>query len=113
MLFRSGVLAASLPRLRQVVLGLTGVLQTVPSLALLALLIPLLGMIGTVPALVALVVYALLPIVRNTCTGLLQVPAGLKLAALALGLRPDTPSVSGTVSRVVRGVTIHPFLAEK
>lgn len=84
-----GVLAAALPRLRQVVLGLTGVLQTVPSLALLALMIPLLGMIGTVPALVALVVYALLPIVRNTCTGLLQVPAGLKLAALALGLRPS------------------------
>jgi osmoprotectant transport system permease protein len=83
-----GVLAASLPRLRQAVLGLTGVLQTVPSLALLALLIPLLGMIGTVPALVALVVYALLPIVRNTCTGLQQVPAGLKLAAQALGLRP-------------------------
>jgi osmoprotectant transport system permease protein len=64
------------------------VLQTVPSLALLALLIPLLGMIGTVPALVALVVYALLPIVRNTCTGLLQVSPGLRLAALALGLRP-------------------------
>lgn len=82
-----GVLAATRPRLRQVVLGLTGVLQTVPSLALLALLIPLLGMIGTAPALVALVVYALLPIVRNTCTGLLQVPAGLKLAAQALGLR--------------------------
>jgi osmoprotectant transport system permease protein len=82
-----GVLAASMPRLRQVVLGLTGVLQTVPSLALLALLIPLLGRIGTVPALVALVVYALLPVVRNTCTGLLQVPEGLKLAAKALGLR--------------------------
>ena len=83
-----GVLAAAMPRLRQVVLGLTGVLQTIPSLALLALLIPLLGAIGTVPALVALVVYALLPIVRNTCTGLLQVPEGLKLAAKALGLRP-------------------------
>lgn len=83
-----GVLAASLPRLRQVVLGLAGVLQTIPSLALLALLIPLLGMIGTVPALVALVVYGLLPIVRNTCTGLLQVSPGLKLAAQALGLRP-------------------------
>lgn len=83
-----GVLAAVYPRLRQVVLGATGVLQTVPSLALLALLIPLLGMIGTVPALVALVVYALLPIVRNTCTGLLQVSPGLRLAALALGLRP-------------------------
>lgn len=83
-----GVLAFVYPRLRQVVLGATGVLQTVPSLALLALLIPLLGMIGTVPALVALVVYALLPIVRNTCTGLLQVSPGLRLAALALGLRP-------------------------
>ncbi|USX20193.1 ABC transporter permease subunit [Oxalobacteraceae bacterium OTU3REALA1] len=84
-----GVMAAVFPRLRQLVLGLTGVLQTVPSLALLALLIPLLGRIGTVPALVALVVYALLPIVRNTCTGLLQVSAGLRMAALALGLRPS------------------------
>ena len=83
-----GVLAAALPRLRQLVLGLTGMLQTMPSLALLALLIPLLGRIGAVPALVALVVYALLPIVRNTCTGLLQVRKGLKLAAQALGLRP-------------------------
>ncbi|WP_343729102.1 glycine betaine ABC transporter substrate-binding protein [Duganella sp.] len=83
-----GILAAALPRLRQLVLGLTGMLQTVPSLALLALLIPLLGSIGTAPALVALVVYALLPIVRNTCTGLLQVRKGLKLAAQALGLRP-------------------------
>ncbi|PHV04463.1 amino acid ABC transporter permease [Janthinobacterium sp. BJB412] len=83
-----GVLAAYRPRLRQAVLALVGVLQTVPSLALLALLIPLLGMIGTAPALLALFVYALLPIVRNTCTGLLQVPSGLRLAALALGLRP-------------------------
>ncbi|WP_426190024.1 glycine betaine ABC transporter substrate-binding protein [Massilia sp. DWR3-1-1] len=81
-----GVLAAGSPRLRQSVLALAGLLQTVPSLALLAMLIPLLGMIGTVPALVALFVYALLPIVRNTCTGLLQVPAGLRTAALALGL---------------------------
>jgi osmoprotectant transport system permease protein len=82
-----GVLAAHAPRLRQPVLALVGMLQTVPSLALLAIMIPLLGMIGTVPALVALFVYALLPIVRNTCTGILQVPAGLRTAALALGLR--------------------------
>ncbi|WP_017877495.1 glycine betaine ABC transporter substrate-binding protein [Janthinobacterium sp. CG3] len=82
-----GVLAAFVPRLRQSVLALVGVLQTVPSLALLAMLIPLLGMIGTAPALVALFVYALLPIVRNTCTGILQVPRGLRLAALALGMR--------------------------
>jgi osmoprotectant transport system permease protein len=81
-----GVLAALAPPLRQPVLAATGVLQTIPSLALLAILIPLLGMIGTVPALVALFVYALLPIVRNTCTGILQVPAGLRMAALALGL---------------------------
>lgn len=81
-----GVLAAFSAPLRQTVLALVGVLQTVPSLALLAILIPVLGMIGTVPALVALFVYALLPIVRNTCTGILQVPTGLRMAALALGL---------------------------
>jgi osmoprotectant transport system permease protein len=81
-----GVLAALAPRLRQPVLAVAGILQTVPSLALLAILIPLLGRIGAVPALVALCAYALLPIVRNTCTGLLQVPAGLSRAALALGL---------------------------
>jgi osmoprotectant transport system permease protein len=83
-----GVLAAFAPRLREPVLALTGVLQTVPSLALLAILIPLLGRIGAAPALAALFVYSLLPIVRNTCTGIGQVPAGLRTAALALGLRP-------------------------
>lgn len=83
-----GILAAFAPRLRQAVLAVAGVLQTIPSLALLALLIPLLGMIGTLPALIALFLYALLPIVRNTCTGIGQVPAGLRLAAAALGLTP-------------------------
>ena len=83
-----GVLAANTPALRQPVLALAGVLQTIPSLALLAMLIPLLGNIGTGPALVALVVYALLPIVQNTCTGLGGIPAGLKQAALSLGLHP-------------------------
>jgi osmoprotectant transport system permease protein len=63
-----------------------GVLQTIPSLALLAMLIPLLGAIGTGPALVALFVYALLPIVRNTATGLTEVPPGLRDAAKALGM---------------------------
>jgi osmoprotectant transport system permease protein len=70
------------------VLGVAGVLQTVPSLAMLAVLISWLGAIGTAPALVALTLYALLPIVRNTCVGLAEVPAGLKLAAMALGLSP-------------------------
>ena len=68
------------------VLGAVGVLQTVPSLALLAFLIVLLGAIGFVPALLALFLYALLPIVRNTHAGLNGVPAGLTQAARALGL---------------------------
>ncbi len=83
-----GILAALVPRVRQAVLALVGVLQTVPSLALLAMLIPMLGMIGTAPALVALFIYALLPVVRNTCTAILGVPQGMRTAALALGLRP-------------------------
>ena len=80
-----GALAAALPRLEHVVMALVGLLQTVPSLALFAALIPLLGRIGTVPALVALALYALLPIVRNTCAGLTQVPGGLRAAGTALG----------------------------
>jgi osmoprotectant transport system permease protein len=83
-----GVLAAYAPRLRQAVMAVVGLLQTVPSLALLAMLIPLLGTIGALPALIALFLYALLPIVRNTSTGIEQVPEGLRLAALALGLTP-------------------------
>ncbi len=78
--------AASGKRLAPAIFAVVGVLQTIPSLALLAALIPLLGQIGTVPAVVALSVYALLPIVRNTATGLQQVPQGLKQAGIALGL---------------------------
>jgi len=83
-----GLLAARAPRLRQPVMLVVGVLQTIPALALLAMLIPLLGAIGTLPALVALFVYALLPIVRNTATGLMEVPDGMRQAAVALGLSP-------------------------
>ncbi|WP_354684029.1 glycine betaine ABC transporter substrate-binding protein [Cupriavidus necator] len=82
-----GILAARRRRTGQVVLGVVSVLQTVPSLALLAMLIPLLGRIGVWPAMVALFLYALLPIVRNTSTGLEQVPQGMRDAARALGLR--------------------------
>jgi osmoprotectant transport system permease protein len=73
-------------RLRAVVLGAAGLLQTVPSLALLAVLISLIGAIGTWPALIALTLYALLPIMRNTVTGLAEVPAGLRQAGTALGM---------------------------
>jgi osmoprotectant transport system permease protein len=81
-----GIWAWQRPRLAGWLLGAVGVLQTIPSLALLAFLIALLGAIGTVPAVIALFLYALLPIVRNTHAGLQGVPAGLSQAATALGL---------------------------
>ena len=81
-----GVLAAKIPKTGAVIFGVVGVVQTIPSLALLAFLIALVGAIGTVPALVALFLYALLPIVRNTCTGLTGIPKGMRQAAMALGL---------------------------
>lgn len=82
------VFAAERPRLRGLLLGTAGLLQTVPSLALLAMLISWMGVIGTAPALTALALYALLPVMRNTATGLASVPEGLRAAALALGLTP-------------------------
>lgn len=84
-----GLLAHRSPRLGPWVMGATGVLQTVPSLALLAFLVALAGRIGFVPALGALSLYALLPIVRNTQAGLAGVPDGLRAAGTALGLRPQ------------------------
>lgn len=83
-----GIAAHRLPRLAGPVMAGVGLLQTLPSLALLAFLIVLVGRIGFLPALLALFVYALLPIVRNTHAGLQAVPAGLPQAALALGLTP-------------------------
>jgi len=74
------------PRAAAWVLGAVGVMQTVPSLALLSLLIVLVGGIGFVPALLALFIYALLPIVSNTCAGLRGVSAGQAQAASSLGL---------------------------
>lgn len=73
----------------QAILGTTGVVQTIPSLALLALLvpIPLLG-ISTSTAVLALFLYSLLPIVRNTATGLQDISPGLRESAEALGLEP-------------------------
>lgn len=67
------------------VLGFVGMIQTIPSLALLGFMIPLLG-IGVVPAIVALFLYALLPIVRNTYTGIDEVDPSVKEAALGMGM---------------------------
>jgi len=80
-----GVVAARSPRLGQVVLALTGVIQTIPSLALLVFMIPVFG-IGGPPAVMALFLYSLLPVVRNTVAGLQDIPPALHDSAEALGL---------------------------
>ena len=67
------------------ILGVAGVLQTIPSIALLGFMIPVLG-IGAKPAIVALLLYALLPIIRNTYTGITGVDAAVKEAAMAMGM---------------------------
>jgi osmoprotectant transport system permease protein len=89
-----GIAAARRPRLGQLVLGAVGVVQTIPSLALLVFMIPILG-IGSPPAFVALFLYGLLPIVRNTAAGLRGIPPELVDSARALGLPP------GAVLRLV------------
>jgi osmoprotectant transport system permease protein len=81
-----GIVAARRPWLGQGILALVGVVQTFPSLALLSVLIVLLRRVGPGPAIVALYVYSLLPIVRNTFTGLHDIPLNLRESAEALGL---------------------------
>jgi osmoprotectant transport system permease protein len=80
-----GVAAAKLPRLGSAVLSITVVLQTIPSLAMLVFMIPLFG-IGARPAVATLFLYSLLPIVRNTQTGLTGIPSRLIESAASLGL---------------------------
>ena len=81
-----GIAAWHWRRSTGVLMAVVGLLQTVPSIALLAFLIALVGHIGFVPAVLALFLYALLPIVRNTHAGLVGVSTGLRDAALSLGL---------------------------
>jgi osmoprotectant transport system permease protein len=85
-----GVWAHRSRRTAPFIMAAVALLQTVPALALLAFLITLMGRIGPVPAVVALFLYALLPIVRNTATGLGDIPAPLGESALALGLPART-----------------------
>jgi osmoprotectant transport system permease protein len=81
-----GIWADRVPRAGYWILATTGVLQTVPALALLAFLIAALDRIGTLPAIIALFLYSLLPIVRNTESGLAGVSGSLRQSATALGL---------------------------
>ncbi|EGJ27786.1 ABC transporter permease/substrate-binding protein [Streptococcus porcinus] len=72
-------------RWSDIVLQITGIFQTIPSLALLGLFIPLMG-IGTVPAVSALVIYAIFPIIQNTITGLNGIEPSLVEAGTAFGM---------------------------
>ena len=84
----TGVLLTRKRSLRGPILGIANVMQTIPSLALFGFLIPLkyVGGIGTRTAIVALVLYSLLPIIRNTVTGILGVDPNVREAAVAMGM---------------------------
>ncbi|MFD0715805.1 glycine betaine ABC transporter substrate-binding protein [Paenibacillus sp. GCM10027626] len=81
----TGLALTRFPRLASPVIGIASLFQTIPSLALLGFMIPVLG-IGITPAIVALTVYALLPILRNTYTGIMNVEKPIKEAGIGMGM---------------------------
>lgn len=110
-----GILAAHRPRTERWILGAANLLQTIPSLALFGFLIPLpvIGGIGARTAIVALVVYALLPIVRGTHTGLVGIDPAVREAALAMGmderqrlLQVELPLALGVIVSGIRVATV-------
>src|SRR4030081_2171270 len=101
--------------LRRWVLGFAGVMQTVPSLALFGFLIPipLIGGIGKRTGIVALVLYGLLPVLRNTLTGILGVDAAVRESAVAMGMtgrqvlwEVELPLASRTILAGIRVATV-------
>ncbi len=80
-----GIVSARNENIGNTVLSIVGVIQTLPSMALLVFMIPLFGL-GSLPAIAALFFYSLLPIVRNTYTGLTQIPLAIRESAHVIGL---------------------------
>ena len=110
-----GILLTRYRALRGPVLGIANVMQTIPSLALFGFLIPLpfIGGIGSRTALVALVVYSLLPIIRNTVTGILGVEPSVREAAVAMGMtdgqvlrQVELPLAMGVIVTGIRVATV-------
>lgn len=110
-----GIWAAQAARTRAWLLGAVNVVQTVPSLALFGFLIPipLIGGIGAGTAITALVLYALLPIVRNTATGILGVDPAVRESAEAMGMlrrqilfRVELPLAASTIMAGIRVATV-------
>lgn len=83
----AGIFVARHRRFAEPIIGITAVLQTIPSLALFGVLVPLIG-IGSKTALIALVIYALLPIVRNTYAGLTSADESIIEAGRGMGMTP-------------------------
>ncbi|MBC1216749.1 ABC transporter permease, partial [Trichormus variabilis ARAD] len=83
-----GILITRQKQLRQPILGIANILQTIPSLALFGLLIPVpvIGGIGATPAIVALALYSLLPLIRNTYTGISGVDPAIREAGRGMGM---------------------------
>ena len=111
----TGILLTRHRALRGPVLGIANVMQTIPSLALFGFLIPLpfIGGIGTRTALVALVLYSLLPIIRNTMTGILGVEPSVREAAVAMGMtdaqvlrQVELPLAMGVIVTGIRVATV-------
>ena len=100
-----GIIAARRPSIAKPIVALANLAQTIPSLALFGFLIPLpfIGGIGTRTALVALTLYAVLPILRGTITGISGVPAAVIECAVAMGL---TPRQVLTQVRMAAGVAV-------
>ncbi len=108
-----GILVHRTARARGPVLAAIEVVQTIPSLAMLAFLFAVYGLLGTIPAVTALVLYALLPIVLNTFTGLREVPRGAIEAAEGCGLSPgqrlrevELPLAAPVIMAGIRAATV-------
>ncbi|MFB4161376.1 ABC transporter permease [Geomicrobium sp. JSM 1781026] len=81
----AGILLTRIPKVADRIISFVGILQTVPSLAILAFLMPFLG-VGVLPAIIALFIYSVLPILRNTYTGVMEVDHSLKEAGRGMGM---------------------------
>src|SRR5215470_4835314 len=110
-----GMFIVQRPALRAISIGIANVFQTIPSLALFGFLIPipLIGGIGKRTAIVALVLYALLPILRNTLVGILGVDAAVRESAIAMGmtdrqllLEVELPLAARTILAGLRVATV-------
>jgi osmoprotectant transport system permease protein len=107
-----GILITRNKSLRQPILAVANILQTIPSLALFGLLIPLVG-IGVLPAIIALTLYSFLPIIRNTYTGIMGIDPAVREAGRGMGMtdwqlltQVELPLAMGVILAGVRVATV-------